>query len=75
MCRVPTKEADRPNAVSGQYRYKVKYITDPTALPLSDSSNYQVSYKRHLSLRNTFSKLEKPPKRSSPKDSPKVTAK
>jgi hypothetical protein len=32
-----------------QYSYKVKYITDPTALPLSDSSNYQEAYRRHQS--------------------------
>ena len=43
-----------------QYRYKVKYITDPTALPLNDSLNYQVAYRRHLSLRTAFGKLEKP---------------
>ena len=43
-----------------EYRYKVKYIKHPAALPLSDSSNYPVANRRHISLRKAFSKLEKP---------------
>ena len=37
-----------------EYRYKVKYIKHPAALPLSDSSNYQVANRRHISLRKGF---------------------
>ena len=38
----------------------MKYITDPIALPLIDSSNYQVAFRIHISLRKAFGKLEEP---------------
>ena len=41
-----------------RYRYMVKYLTDPTSLPLPNK--YQVYYMRHLQLRKAFSMLEKP---------------
>ena len=37
------------------YRYRIKYMRDPSALELPD--NYQISYHRHRNLRNSFSKL------------------
>ena len=49
--RIPNQERD-----AAKYRYRIKYISDPNALPLPD--NYQISYMQHLSLRNAFSKLE-----------------
>ena len=48
--RVPAKKGD-----VAIYRYRIKYMRDPSALELPD--NYQISYQRHRNLRNSFSKL------------------
>ena len=48
---IPNQEGD-----VAKYRYRIKYMQDPSALQLPN--NYQISYMRHLSLRNAFSKLE-----------------
>ena len=48
--RVSAKKGDAVN-----YRYRIKYMRDPSALELPD--NYQISYQRHRNLRNSFSKL------------------
>ena len=39
-----------------KYRYRTKYMLDPSALHLPD--NYQISDVKHLSLRIAFSKLK-----------------
>ena len=49
--RVPAQEGD-----VAKYRYRIKYMRDPSALQLLD--NYHISYQRHRNLRNSFSKLE-----------------
>ena len=49
--RVPDQEGD-----GAKYRYRIKYMRDPSALQLPD--NYQISYQRHRNLRASWGKLE-----------------
>ena len=48
--RIPIKKGNPAN-----YRYRIKYMRDPSTLELPDK--YQINYHRHRNLRESYAKL------------------